>query len=742
MNEENRKRDAADAKDAKFGAFKGVFTPSILTILGVIMYLRFGWVVGHGGLLGAVLVVVLAHVISIATGLSILAIATNRKVGTGGDYYMISRSLGLPIGGAIGVALFFALSFSMSLYVLGFAESFLDAFDFDNTLMHRRLVGSIACVALTAITFFSTSLALRIQYVVLAAIGLSLVSLFAGSSDAPPTGPIHLWFGEGTENFEILFAVFFPAVTGFTAGVAMSGDLKDPRKAIPRGTMAAILVGLAVYLAIPVFLSLTVDAEVLREDKMVWTRIAWIPALVVVGVFAATLSSALGSVLGAPRYLQALAMDGVVPSFLGKGYGKLNEPRIGTVATFAIAEAGVLVGELDLIARVITMFFLTSYGFLCLASAVQAWSGIASFRPDFKTPAWVSLIGALTCLAVMFKLDMLAMGGATIVMVLIYLLLKRRQFRASPGDTWWGFWAAVVQKGILHLHKRSMDSRNFRPNALVFGGDPAEREHLVHLARWLFDSRGLATYFYLVEGSIREGRKRALEMEPQIRDEIGEHYPEMLARVSVTPDIYQGIRHASQSYGLSGMTPNTVLMGWGEDSDRPEEFTELVRDLLALDHNLLFLEHDPEQGFGARKRIDVWWGGLERNGALMLLLVYLITSSEKWAHARVRVNVVVDGEDKRFEAATNLAEVLRKARVKAQANVIIRRPEYLPIAEIIAKQSGDADLVLMGLRPPDEGEGGEFVARVSAMIERLKTVLLVRASTRFSGAGVLFEEDD
>jgi len=742
MTEENRKRDAGDAQDAKFGAFKGVFTPSILTILGVIMYLRFGWVVGHGGLLGAVVVVLLAHVISIATGLSILAIATNRKVGTGGDYYMISRSLGLPIGGAIGVALFFALAFSMSLYVIGFAESFLDAFDFENTLMARRIVGSIACAVLTAITFFSTSLALRIQYLVLAAIGLSLISLFAGTSDAPPSGPVHLWFGEGTESFEILFAVFFPAVTGFTAGVAMSGDLKDPRRAIPKGTMGAILTGLAVYLAIPVFLALTVDAAVLREDKMIWTRIAWIPALVVAGVFAATLSSALGSVLGAPRYLQALALDGVVPSFLGKGYGKLNEPRIGTVVTFFIAEAGVLVGELDLIARVITMFFLTSYGFLCLASAVQAWSGIASFRPDFKTPAWVSLVGALTCLAVMFKLDMLAMAGATVVMVGIYLLLKRRQFRAAPGDTWGGFWAAVVQKGILHLHKRSMDSRNFRPNALVFGGDPAERAHLVHLARWLFDSRGLATYFYLVQGTIREGREHALAMEPQIRDEIGGQYPEMLARVSVTPDVYDGIRHAAQSYGLSGMTPNTLLMGWGEDSDRPGEFTELVRDLLALDHNLLFLEHDPERGFGSHRRIDIWWGGLERNGALMLLLAYLLRSSHRWAQARVQVNVVVEDGPRRAEASANLAAVLRKARVEARSNVIVRQPETRPIAEIIAEQSRGADLVVLGLRPPAEDEGGEFVERVSSMIEGLGTVLLVRASTRFGGSSVLFGEDD
>jgi len=741
MNERTDQSAPSAAKDAKFGWFKGVFTPSILTILGVIMYLRFGWVVGHGGLLGAILVVVLAHVISLTTGMSIVSIATNRKVKSGGDYYMISRSLGLPIGGAIGLALFFALALSMSLYLLGFAESFLDAFGFENTLNARRLVGAIACLGLTALTFFSTSLALRIQYLVLAAILLSLISLFAGESPTTEPAQMPLWFAKGGESFETLFAVFFPAVTGFTAGVAMSGDLKDPRRAIPRGTMGAILFGLLVYLTIPIFLSLKVDPELLRTDKMIWLKVARVPVLVTIGVFAATLSSALGSVLGAPRYLQALAVDGVVPAFFGRGYGALNEPRVATVATFVISLAGIAIGELDLIARVITMFFLTSYGFLCLASGVQSWSGISSFRPDFRTPTWVSFLGAAVCLGVMFKLDTLAMGGASIVMILIYLALKRRQFRAAPGDTWGGFWAAVVQQGLQHLQGRKVDSTNWRPNGIVFGGDPKVRRHLISLARWVFESSGMATYFDVLEGEIRTTIAPAAELEPQIRDEVTERYPEMLTRVTVSADIYDGIRQATQSYGLAGMSPNTVLMGWGEESERPEEFTELVRDLLALDRNLLFLEHDTERGFGDRRTIDIWWGGLERNGALMLLLAYLITTTDEWARAKVRVNVVVDDVAQLAATTTRLQQIIGKSRVRARPNVILRKEAGTPIVDIMAETSARTDLTLLGMRPPADDEGGEFVARVSELIEPLGSVLLVRASTRFDGMHVLFEDD-
>jgi amino acid transporter len=736
-----KNKTSADPADLKFGAFKGVFTPSILTILGVIMYLRFGWVVGNGGLVGAVLVVLLAHTISLTTGMSICSIATNRTVKVGGDYYMISRGLGLPIGGAIGLALFFALSLSMSLYLIGFAESFLGAFGMENTPLNRRIVGTVSCVGLTAVTFFSTSLALRVQYLVLAAIVLSLVSLFLGQGPILSSREVPLWFGPDAESFETVFAVFFPAVTGFTAGVAMSGDLKDPRKAIPRGTMAAILVGLAVYLTIPVFLLYKVDLGTLRTNDMIWLKVARVPELVIAGVFAATLSSALGSVLGAPRYLQALSYDRVVPRFMGKGYGALNEPRVGTVITFLVAEAGILVGELNLIARIITMFFLTSYGFLCLAAGIQKWSGVMSFRPEFRTPVWVSLLGALVCLGVMFKLDMAAMAAATVVMGMIFLVLKKRQLASSPRDTWRGFWAAVVQTGIMHLHKRAVDPKNWRPNLVVFGGDPSERRYLIDLARWIVRQRGLATYFHILEGDVRLIYHRVQKLEPGLRDTVGRLYPEMLARATVAGDVYDGILNTTQSYGLSGMTPNTVLMGWGDETEHPAKFTELIRGLLAMDHNLLLVQHDEARGFGNHRTIDIWWGGKERNSTLMLLIAYLVTASDKWSRAKVRVNIIVDNAERVAKSAVSLARVLDDARIPAEKNIIVKASETQTVADIMAETSADTDLVVIGLREPFADEGESYVAHVNTFIERLGTVLMVRASSRFDGAGVLFDDE-
>ena len=631
-----------------------------------------------------------------------------------------------------------ALAFSTSLYIIGFTEAFLEALNLENSLLMRRLVGSITCLGLTVLTFFSTSLALRVQYLVLAAIALSLISLFAGHSQGLPVSGVPLWFSEGAESFETVFAVFFPAVTGFTAGVAMSGDLKNPRLSIPRGTLWAIGVGLLVYLAIPIFLGLTVDTEALREDQMIWMKIAWIPELVVAGVFAATLSSALGSILGAPRYLQALAFDRVVPSFLGKGYGTLNEPRIGTVATFLIAEAGILVGELDLIARIITMFFLTSYGFACLACGMQTWSAIPSFRPDFRVPAWVSFLGALVCLSVMFKLDATAMAGATLVMVGIFLALKKREGQSSALDIWQGFWTAVVQKGLLYLNRRQVDGKNWKPNVIVFGGNPYKRRHMALMADWLFQERGLATYFSILKGDVISHSRAARQSEIHVRNALQEISPQMMSRVIVSDNLYGGILDVSQAYGFSGLVPNTIFLGWAEETEAPEAFTNLMRGLLSLDRNLLMLRHDDHKSFGKQRRVDIWWGGQERNVQLMLLLGFLLISSKEWQSAAVQVNVIVDQESQMEIAKANLLRIITEARLSAEPNIIIRDK---PTPDLIRETSSKADLVLMGLREPKEGETAEYVSHVSALLTGLGSVLLVRASSQFDATRLLLDEE-
>ena len=536
------------ARAEKFGAFGGVFVPSILTILGVIMYLRLPWVVGQAGLWMTVGIIVVAHVISVTTGLSVSSIATDKKVKAGGNYYIISRSLGLPIGGTLGIALFVGLSFSVSLYIIGFVESFLPTLGIEATKDAIRLYGTLAVLAISGIVLVSTSLAIKMQYFILAAILLSLASIFFGEPGVKSAGPVLAPLPNGA-SLMVLFGIFFPAVTGFTAGVQMSGDLEDPKSSIPIGTMAAIGVGFLIYIALAVFLAFRADAAALVGNTTLLQDIAWAPELVLAGIWGATLSSAMGSLLGAPRILQATSIDRITPRVFAKGYGASSEPRNALLMTFLIAEAGILIGELNVIAAIISIFFITTYGFINLSCAIENWAS-ADFRPSFAIPTWVSVLGASACFLVMIQLDLLAFAGSTLIMGLLYLYLKKRELNLESGDTWEGVWSSVIRSGLHYLSQTVTHSRNWRPNIILFSGGTGARPHLIEFGKWIVHKRGLLSNFDLRESS---DNKVLFPKGEQTQYDDDETLQGVFSRRLECSDIYESMETVAQVFGFAGV---------------------------------------------------------------------------------------------------------------------------------------------------------------------------------------------
>ena len=708
------------AKARKFGWFSGVFTPSILTILGVIMYLRLPSIVGQAGLATSIGIIAIAHVISVCTGLSVASIATDKKVEAGGTYYMISRSLGLPIGGTLGLALFVGLSFSVSLYIIGFSESFLGYWGFSVGKDMIRLTGSITLLFVTLVTFLSTSLALKAQFYILAAIALSLLSVISGSHElAPVTTPTL----PQTTPFIVLFGIFFPAVTGFEAGVSMSGDLKNPKRAIPVGTILAIVVGLAVYLALAGFLSLTVSAESLRDNPNVLLEISRFPALVVAGIWGATISSALGSILGAPRILQATAVDRITPRIFGRGFGPSNEPRNALLVTFVIAEVGILIGELDVIARIVSMFFITTYGFLNLSCAIERWAS-PDFRPEFKVPAWVSLLGSLACFVVMIQLDLLAMLGATVVLGTLYLILTRRHLTLASGDTWEGVWSSVSRIALSRLVLRQVHQRNWRPNILLFAGSQT-RGHLRKLGDWLAYRRGLVSNVELVETSTPDHVARGVPVEtPEARTGF------FTRRIECT-NVNSGMVDVARLHGFAGVEPNTVLVGWSRRSREPEEFHRTLDSMAEMDLNLLVLDFDSEREYGDFQTIDVWMEGGGRNASLALALVRFLTAADAWRTATVRLLRWHEGESAFVGALRDsLQGIVEDQRLAATVLVVHAIPGE-SFAEAVQRESGETDLTLIGLPEAGRLSSSGFVRQTNKIIDTIGTVLLLRASSSF-----------
>ena len=726
----------ANAK--KFGAFSGVFTPSLLTILGVIMYLRLGWVTGIAGLWGVIAIIFLAHIISLTTGLSISSIATDKKIRAGGIYYILSRSLGLPIGGSIGITLFVGTSFSIALYIVGFTENFISIpsvmelirvhLPEDYTI---QVIGTVVLLALFLIALISTNIAIKTQFLILGAIALSLISIVIGFFIHGTPGPIH-----GGEihsfqeySFEMVFAIFFPAVTGFTAGVALSGDLKDPKKDIPRGTMLSILSGLVIYLALAMGFYFFVDRQLLVSDYNFLMTVAWIPLLVVAGIWGATLSSALGGILGAPRIIQAVARDKIVPSILGKGQGVNNEPRNALVLTFLIAEIGILIGDLDSIARVVTMFYLTAYGFINLAFALEKWAS-SDFRPSFHISLWVGMIGFLACFIIMFELDFIAMIGAFAILTLIYIYISRKNLHLAMGDVWPSVAASLIRKMLTNLDKREMTERNWRANILLFSGGTANRPHLIQFGKWLVGRHGLITNFDLIKN---QSSKVLITKSSQSVDEDMLSSDEgIFSRRQDCRDIYEGIETISATFGFSGIEPNTVLLGWGRQTKNPKRFAQMLKYLSDLDLNIVLLDYNTKAGFGDFERIDVWWRGGSNNGNLVLSLIKYIRIAYEWRNATVRLLIVNPLNTKKKKIEMQAREVLDNMRIHAEIKVLNNQYDKWPVNKLIRKYSSDADLIFLGIPEIQEGMETEFIRRTDALYKDLRTLVLVKASSFFS----------
>ena len=718
------------AKVKKFGTFSGVFTPSILTILGVIMYLRFPTIIGQAGLINTIGIIVIAHIISITTSLSVASLSTDKTIKTGGTYFMISRSLGLPIGGTLGLALFVGLSFSVSLYLIGFAESFLTYWNLDTSINSVRITGTIILILVTTVTFISTSLAIKSQYFIMGAIVLSLLSIFLGHHEFKPT-EVHLKPLADAAPFMILFGIFFPAVTGFEAGVSMSGDLENPKKSLPVGAMAAVGVGFVVYIGLALFYSFTVDAEALRNDSQILFKISLVPALVIIGIWGATLSSALGSILGAPRILQAIAMDKIVPKVFAKGTGKTDEPRNALLLAFVIAEAGILIGQLDVIARIVSMFFITTYAFLNLASAIESWSS-SDFRPAFKIPKFVSILGALSAFIVMILLDFIALAGAVVVLGLLFFYLRRRELVLESGDAWSSFWTNLAKRALLKLSVEKTETRNWRPNIILFSGGKQARPHLVELGLAMSGKLGALTDFELIENSNQYLQNSSLASFNGKNEENG-----FFKRKFVCNNVEEGIKNVTNVYGFSGFEPNTIMMGWSRDTNSSNFLVNVLTHIKRKNLNAVFLDYDKNVGFGKKENIDIWWNGKGRHLSFALNLMRFILADAEWRDANLRILVINSDNKITDKLYKNTITLLEEKRIVAEVKIInddfgTRNKEM-----IINSESENADLILLGISPSTNSYTNSYIQSISKISDLPASLLILSPSDEFEEINIL-----
>ncbi len=699
------------AEGYAFGAFKGVFTPSILTIFGVIMYLRFGWVLGQVGLPLTLLIVTMATSITFLTGLSLSATATNMRVGGGGAYYMISRSLGIEAGAAIGVPLFLAQSIGVAFYITGFAEALAGNVDITPWIAQLpfavtevRLISIVTLLVLTVIATVSADLALKAQLLILTVIAFSLISFAMGN--APEGVAVESVVDISRQlPFWAVFAVFFPAVTGIEAGLSMSGDLKNPAKALPRGTLAAVLVGYVAYMAIPIMLLRFVpDRNRLLTDPMVLQSVARWGSLIMLGVWAATLSSALGSLLGAPRTLQALSRDRIFPRFLGRGHGPRNDPRMASGITFIVALSAILLGDLNLLAPILSMFFLTSYGLLNLSAGLEGVIDSPSWRPSFRVHPAFSFIGAAGCLAAMFMIN----SGATFVTItaagVIYGIVKRRNLKVQWGDMRYGVLTLLAGYAIRRLSLKTPDERTWRPNILVLSGAPQSRWYLIEMAHALARSASSMTVAAIVSGE-SWSLERIRSLRRSIGDYLNKRDVNALVKVMHDDDYFDGAAALIKAYGFGPIKPNTILLGDSEKPENIDRFAGLILQGYRMGRNLVLVrekENESPPTVPVAPFLDIWWSGQRTNLGLVLTLACLLKRSAAWSGAVIRLKRVIDDKADQAEITATISEHLQDQRLEVLVELVPRNGT--DVFDLIRNSSRDAALVFLGMRNPEPGE--------------------------------------
>jgi len=723
-SERNKKTDPLSG----FGTFAGVFTPCTLTILGVIMFLRFGYVVGNAGLLWALGILVAAKAITVLTTLSLSAIATNTQIKGGGAYFLISRCLGVEFGGAIGIVFFLAQAISCAMYVIGFTEAFRavmgDGVDFKTIAVATNTIVFI-CV------FIGAGWTIQVQYFILATLVAALVSFFVGGTEAfrwaNVSGNLMPSY-VNNESMFTMFALFFPAVTGIMAGANMSGDLKDPSKSIPTGTLWAIIATATVYAMMALFLAGTRSGAELTSNNMIVSDIARWPVLITAGVFAATLSSALGSMMGAPRILQALARDTIFPSLkiFGVGSGASNEPRRAIVLTFVLSTVCILLADLNTIAPLITMAFMITYGTINLATFYEGVTKNPSYRPTFKYSHWISsLLGAVGCIAVMFFINWQWALMSIVMMAAIYFFIYRKQVESRWGDLNSGLVFERTRKNMLKLEQMLYHPKNWRPIILAMSGGGWNRANLAVLGHWLTSGHGILNLGQVIVGDVENRVERITNQERILETFIREERLEAFPNIVASPTVLEGIEYLVQCSGLGALRPNTLLVGWPDKVEKADSLIDSLRVISALRRNIIianFEDTDDDPRVAPDGTIDVWWRG-NQNGELMLLLAHLLSQNPKWRNRPIRLMRVVDDEAAKADVLNHLNELASIARIQTETKVFVSRQ---PV-EVIGVESNDAAIAFLGFTLPQDGEEATFYQQMELLSHQLPRSIFVNS---------------
>eukprot|EP00064_Thunnus_orientalis_P002122 superscaffoldBa00000147_g2129 len=739
----------------RLNTFFGVMVPTILSMFSIVLFLRTGFVVGHAGLLQGLSMVIVAYTIISLTILSICAISTNGAIQGGGAYYMISRSLGPEFGGSIGLMFFLAKVCACGEYVLGLVEAILDVFGSDpespvsdgvrvlpQGYWYTVLYSAVVLLLCLLVCLVGAHIYSRTAFIILLVVTVSLLSIFISSVAVKPLDFVITHQGPGNQtlrynasytgfsattlrnnlgsgysldystnsvmSFATVFAVMFTSCTGIMAGANMSGELKTPSISIPKGTIVAVFYTFVVYVLLFILVSATCDRTLLIQDYGFLQRINIWPPFVIIGIYCASLSAAMCSMIGASRILHALALDKLfglplAPAAITSSSGN---PWVAVLYTWGLAQCVVFAGQLNAIASLVTVFYLLAYAAVDLACLALEWASAPNFRPTFQLFSWhTCLLGILSCLVMMFVINPVYSSGSIVLLLVLLLFLHYR----SPTSSWGYISQALifhqVRKYLLMLDVRKDHVKFWRPQVLLMVANPRSSCQLI-----LFVNQLKKGGLYVL-GHVQLGDLDSLPSDPvqqqynfwlSLVDKLG---VKAFVDLTLSPSVRQGTQHLLRITGLGGMKPNTLILGF-YDSSTPEDFFlqdtafcdasigqgsegeyNFGVDLPSLQAHFPPVRHLEGEGKdskvdGSERTIDVWPLNLLQPGSrdyedvcslFLLQMACVLNMSNKWRHARMRIflNVETESSDQGWVVnEETFRELLKKLRIRASIKIV------------------------------------------------------------------------
>lgn len=689
-----------------------VYLTTLSTILGAILFLRFGYAVAHTNFFGTLGIILIGHLITIPTALAVAEIATNQRVEGGGAYFIISRSFGLNTGGAIGIALYLSQAISVAFYVIAFSESFvplLQDVPEQYTWIVNKQVIALVSMGLLSVLMISRGADVGMQalYVVAGVLIISIGMFLFGKPLIEPSEVDFRATVQNPDDFFHVFTIIFPAFTGVVAGLGLSGSLKNPKQSIPAGTLLATVTGLIVYIIIAYKMATSFSPDTMNDDPLAMQQVALWGPIIPIGLACASISSALGSIIVAPRTLQAMGIDRIFPNtkmnfLLSKESKKTNEPFNASVISILIAFFFIAIGDINFVAEIISMFFIVTYGFICLISFLEHFAADPAYRPTFRSKWYYSFIGAVLSFWVMFKMNFTYALMSMVIMAGFYMLLTYTNPKhRGIANLFRGVFFQLnrtLQVFLQRADKEDIDT-HWRPFAICVTDDTFKRQSALDMLRWIGFKYGFGTFIHYIKGILNEEtNKEAKDSLSRLLEIAKGTKNRVYLDTIISPSYTSAIAQVIQLSGVSGKGNNMILFEFSPTE--PEKLEQALQHYSLLQSSKfdVCILNTSYKGFGYKQQIHIWITVNDyENANLMILMAYIMLGHPEWKKGVIKIYALYP-ENELKEQEKHLQELIQSGRLpisKKNVNLIPFTQEQNP-KEIITSYSTDADLTIVG----------------------------------------------